>query len=415
MSLQDAFLSSPVHRAMESVLAGARLLPESQAKRHHFVPAMILRNFACDAESSRVFQLDRRRGAPLRVSIIKAASRRHFYTLSDADGTRHRRLESWLAEVEGHAAQAVRALTADPAAVTRADAATIAYFIAMLMVRTPAAAEAEHRRVDQAMRIKLACRLADAEAFAEKHDGDEALRLRVLEQLRDGSIEFPEEGRVGLRTGFDRLGTDAQLIYQLHWTLLTAAEGSFITSDRGVAMHDPEPPWPWTGNGLNSSPAAETMVPLASDACLLLTPSGSRAGRAARRVGQAEVDSINLRTFGWADRHLFGESQAAIDRVRSLARAAPRRAPRPRPTRNVLILPAAPGQECFATANRRRGWPDRVPVEGVLHDYRVLEADENPVDVCLDVWTTVAGRGAGRRPMLKVLRRETPHDAPDGL
>lgn len=415
MSLRDAFLSSPMYKEMESVLAGGRPLASSSAKRHHFVPAMVLPNFASDDAGSLVYQLDRHAGAPRQVPISRAASRRNLYTLADADGTQHRRIETWLAEVEGHAATAIRALFSDPRRVTRNDAATIAMFIAMLMVRTPAAAEAERKRVDQAMRIKLACRLADPEAFAERGIGDEALRQRTLEGLRDGSVAYPEEDQVGLRTGFDRLGADSQLIYQLQWTLLLTDEGSFITSDRGIAMYDPELPWPWTGNGLNSSPTAETTVPLSSQACLLLTPGGSWSGRAVRHIGRSQVDTVNLRTYGWSDRHLFGENQALLDHVRRQARATPKRVPRPRPVRNVITLPARPGDDQFAATNRRRGWPEQVPIKDVQHDYRVLEIDENPVDVCLDVWATAARRGKGRRPVLGMIPRETPHSAPDGL
>lgn len=401
MSLRDAFLSSMPHSAMASAIAGDRKVLDSSAKRHHFVPAMVLRNFALPNDADRIMQLDLERGAPRPVRIDAAASRKRLYQLTDEDGTRHQRVEAWLAEVEGPAAHALRRLFADPAGITRSEAATISYFVAMLLVRTPAAMAAGLAREDQAMRIKLACKLADPRAFASVSDAGEDVRQRTLQELRDGSIAYPDERRVALEAGFDRLGSDAQLVYQLRWTLLRTAKGSFVTSDRGGAMLDETLPWPWTGNALNSSPGAQTTIPLSSRACLLLEPVDPRCGRLVRDLDQRAVDAINLRTYGWADRHLFAESQAVLDRLRRLAKASPRRVPRPQPKRNVLVLQADPGDERFARANAQRGWPARVPVRGVPHDYRVLEADENPVDVCLEISETTVRRGGGGTLMLE--------------
>jgi hypothetical protein len=86
MSLHDAFLSSPTYTAMESVIAGNREMHDSSAKRHHFVPAMVLRNFALGNSADRIVQLDLERGAPRPVLIEAAASRRRFYQLTDEDG-----------------------------------------------------------------------------------------------------------------------------------------------------------------------------------------------------------------------------------------------------------------------------------------------------------------------------------------
>jgi hypothetical protein len=122
-----------------------------------------------------------------------------------------------------------------------------------------------------------------------------------------------------------------------------------------------------------------------------------------RDLSREQVDAINLRTFGWADRHLFGESQAVLDGLRRLAKGSPGRVPRPRPTRNVMVVQAHLADERFAQANIRRGWPARVLVRGVPHDYRVLDSDENPVDVCLEMARTVVDRGGGGTLRLEIL------------
>ena len=43
---------------------------------------------------------------------------------------------------------------------------------------------------------------------------------------------------------------------------------------RYSAMFDPTPEYPWSANGLLSSPHAQTTIPLGDKTCLLLTPEG---------------------------------------------------------------------------------------------------------------------------------------------
>lgn len=363
---RDTLLSSRVYQTMEAVLGGDRSFPEPEAKRHHFVPALTLRRFATTSDRRRIMQVELRRGAPRSVPIKEAASRRNLYTLTHEDGTPHKRLEAWLAEVEGFAAQAIDRLLADPTAVSKDDGVSIAFFVGMLLARTPAAEREAEVLADQAMRLKLAIQLADSAGSSTRTGEPEALRLTCLQQLRDGSIAYADEDRVGLRSGFDHLGDDAQLIYQLRWTMLRAHDAHFITSDRGHAMFDPSPPWPWTGNGLNSSP-----------------------------------------TYGWADRHLFGQTQADLDAVRAAARSNRGRVVRPRPTRNVLTLAAHEGDDQMAAYNRLRGLPYQVVSGGQRLDYRVLEPGENPVDVCLGIAALARERGGTGSLRLESIPRMT--------
>jgi len=44
-SLRDAFLSSPATIAMHEIVTGQRSESQTNAKRHHFVPQLVLRNF----------------------------------------------------------------------------------------------------------------------------------------------------------------------------------------------------------------------------------------------------------------------------------------------------------------------------------------------------------------------------------
>ena len=45
----------------------------------------------------------------------------------------------------------------------------------------------------------------------------------------------------------EAVGDTFQIIFQLRWELLEAEGGAFLNSDRGLAMHDPAPRYPWSG------------------------------------------------------------------------------------------------------------------------------------------------------------------------
>src|SRR5215210_2506087 len=118
-------------------------LDRNEAKRHHFLPQFLLRGFAhAQNGKDELFQMETaKRGAPRRVDLRTAASRRRLYTAIDEDGEPSNRNEGYLALVESHAAPALRGLMADPGTLSPADRATISFFVALQAMRTPAAAQ----------------------------------------------------------------------------------------------------------------------------------------------------------------------------------------------------------------------------------------------------------------------------------
>jgi hypothetical protein len=122
-------------------------------------------------------------------------------------------------------------------------------------------------------------------------------------------------------------------------------------------------------------------------------PTGARGTLYVDRRG---VEAINLRTYGWADRYIFGRSQEVVADVRRLAKARPKAVPVPRPPRQVLVFEAEPGDDRLAREHVRRGWPPRLPVRGVPHDYVVFGPGENPVERCIKT-SDVMRRRAVRR------------------
>lgn len=388
LDLRSAFQSSPLFIEIEQMNRGEKPHNESQAKRHHFLSQFQLRQFLREGHE-RLFQLDVRSGTPQAVSTEAAASRRRFYTLSEEDGTRHNRVEAYFALIESHAAPALKRYLSDPAGLIRGDRATLCFFFSFLEGRTPAGVEEMASARDHIMRTFLGAYCGDPETFAMKHRDSvgegtdeeiERLRQRMLQQLEDGSIAFPDMHELGLRAAFDAAAATFQLIYQLRWTLLRATSSEFVTSDRGLAMFEPTPRWPWSGPAWLSSPNVQVTIPLSRDACLLLTPGdGPTEESTIQEIDAASVDRVNLRTYGWATRYIYGSSQETVSRVRHVAKKQHAAIPRPKPATQVMLVEWDANDDTLAREHERRGWPSRLLVKGVPHDYVVMDMDGNPV------------------------------------
>ncbi len=360
-------------------------LDRNPAKRHHYVPQFVLRGFADPADGGRrIFQMPTRsRKAPIRVGVRDAALRQWLYRVVTPDGEVSNRHEGYLALVEEHAAPAIARLTAAPTSLQQGDRATIAFFVAFQMMRTPASAEQITAVANAALHHVVSEMNSDREAFAEhyqEHFGigasDEQIeefRLEVLDQVRTGKVRVSGHGGADFATGLTLAASLIPQIIALDWALLRAADGGFVCSDRGYAIHDPTPPFPWAAQGVLSSPASETLVPLNDAAALLMRPSSATCRFEVRDVAPTELERLNLRTLGWADEYVFAKRQATLDNLRATARRRPGDVIRPKQFCEVILLELDPDDQSLAVENARRGWPKylRGP-DGELRDYLVI-------------------------------------------
>jgi hypothetical protein len=117
-------------------------------------------------------------------------------------------------------------------------------------------------------------------------------------------------------------------------------------------------------------------MPLSDDACLLMRPFPTGCGMTVQEVSAQDVETINLRTLGWADEYVFGKKQDALVTVRLAARRRPADVIRPKPFTQVALLEPDPDDTSLIDANRRRGWPPQLPNDrGELRDYIVIPCD----------------------------------------
>lgn len=364
-------------------------IDNNPAKRHHFVPQLLLRGFSQKHnDQDCIFQMETTsRKAPRRVPVRTAASRHRLYRAIDEDGKPSNRHEGYLALVESHAAPALRSLLEHPNSLTPGERATIAFFIALQTMRTPAAADQVTAIANAAMRTWASEFYSDRQAFAEHHrrvHGPgasaveiEQLRQHVINQIRDGKIRLSGDAGAAFATGFEYAIGNAPILIEFDWTLLGAPDGGFITSDRGYAIHDPCPPYPWATQGILSSETSETTVPLTDTTCLLMRPMPIGGATSVREVSSRDVERINLRTYGWARNHVFARNQETLDAVRVASRRRPASVIRPKPFSQVFLLEPDPDDKSLADENLRRGWPQMLPNNnGELRDYIVIPVDQ---------------------------------------
>jgi hypothetical protein len=318
--LDAAFAASPL---IAELLAVDIEQLDSEAKRQHFVPQLLLRGFARPkGRTHELFQLDVRSGKPIRTNTRAAASRRLLYLIEERDGTRHNRLEGFLSRVESHAAPALVRLLEDPTALTDPDRATLAYFFAIQTQRTPSAAARMERMSNVIFQTLAGSVFSDRKAFTERYreffadepektdEEVEAFRVEVIESIRTGRTRISGEKGAAFSTGIGFASQQSTNVMQLSWTVLRR-ERAFVTSDRAFAMYDPTPTFPWSAEALLSSPNVQTTIPLTENACLLLTPFGSPI--AVEDIGADQAETINLRTHGWAEEYIFGASQELVN------------------------------------------------------------------------------------------------------
>jgi hypothetical protein len=204
----------------------------------------------------------------------------------------------------------------------------------------------------------------------------ESFRHYMRERLHNGEIRTNDPKAQAFDLMLGTVDAVAETIHQLQWTLVHGGEDEFIISDRALAMHDPQPRFPWSGHGLRSSAKAETTIPLTPNHALLLEVGPPRTGETT--VGAASVRRINLRTYGYASRFIYGRSQAFLQSVRQQAKQHRAEVIRPRPMRQVMLEDADPNDPNVGREHVRRGWPRGLWVrddEGVpqFNSYTILE------------------------------------------
>jgi len=396
----EAFNETPYAQTLMQIELGLKPWPEPDAKRHHFIPRFLLNRFAKADE--RLVQLDKTSSKPQSILANKAASRQRFYTFADDEGNRSSVLEGIFGMAEDDAAPALLRLE-ENGKLSDHDRASISLFLAYLWCRTPSARKQAERIGEEIRTGMLATQLADRHDFiaklekAAETDADlrmtpdeaEILRQRMIGQLKDGTVKSvdPDGGPTTELLIEVAHEMAMELFLGMEWTLLRSPSRKFVSSDRGVACHDPTPAHPWSGATLLSSPSSETFFPISSECCLAVTRGHGDPIVRVSQVSAAKALEVNLRIYGWADRYIYGQDQEVVVAVRRALKTSKRRfAVPPSPARMTTLIERDPDDDRLAQVHVQRGWPpyltavddDGVPRD---YDYLVLGEDGTAVEI----------------------------------
>jgi Protein of unknown function (DUF4238) len=405
-------LEGPLARELREISEGERDFPATTARRHHFVPAFSLANFAEPrTRKGFLFQLETATGKPQKTTPNSTAFERDLYTSETKEG-RELVVEAFLSVVEKHAAPALRRLIERPLEGSAEDRQTISYFLAFQYNRTPVALEHSMATSRAMMEMFFGVKVSDPEGFRETYraaieapatdEEIERFRKRMIEQLESGAINFDNPKAQAFQMMLGTADDVARSIFGMEWLLLKAADGEFVSADRPLAMHDPTPKFPWSGHAWLSSPNAETSYPISPRHCLLVRPGS--ASISVRSIPIQGIREMNLRTYGWAARYIYGRTQKVVTDVRRDAKQHPELVIEPRRPAPVVLEEADPDDPTVGVEHAKRGWP-----RGVWHDdpngeprfmaYTLLDAR-----VPGSVPAALAGRNAGQRVKQRAAR-----------
>jgi hypothetical protein len=400
-------MDGSVTELLQALAKGDATLPHTSARRHHFVPAFALAQFARPAGSRTgwLFQLDTGSGTPQRTRPQDAAFVKDLHTYEDRKGDLSHSVEAFFSLIETRAAPALAQLRDDAAALSPDDRETIAFFLALQESRTPGGLIRSERSRQAWFELKASMDLSTTKAFRRAFASDyvdalataeaEEMRGRMQDQLLEGRVVY-ETPRAGALAHVLSVAAEiAAEIYDLDWTVLTAEGAEFVTSDRPISMRDTSPEYPWSGNAWRSSPLAINFYPLSPTKGLFIT-SGAECGLGYASSNADQVKALNLMTYGWADRFIYGSTQEVVCRVRREARSNPSEVATPRPVKQVLLAPPDVLDPSIRADYAQRGWPTGFLVTGddgqpQVMSYLVVDLDQ-PAGAMARLAKTLADR-----------------------
>jgi Protein of unknown function (DUF4238) len=310
--------------------------------KHHYVPRFLLERFADRRDAKgHVWALEKESGRPFKTNPRNVAAISDFYV---QDGEPEEAAEEAFARLESHCAALIERRVAEEE-VSDQERADLAVFVGLTHMRTPLGRQWLKDMLEASVKNEFRARALFKPAFAKmsrryeqakglEWSGEERERFRhgLLESLNEDRVGITAPPQMTLKAMFDLADGFGTAIYRLHWTWARAPAGSvLVLGDTPLSMYDAKPIVSGGGHGLRSSPNAETALPVDPELCLILTPEPAY-GNARAKMTPQYVDELNLRSYAWAQRHIFGPSQQLVTAVRKrakrekvhLARLAPR-------------------------------------------------------------------------------------------
>jgi hypothetical protein len=352
--------------------AGEREFPNCDGERHHYVPQFLLQRFR---GKGHLFQLDKLDGTCKETTAKEAAWDKDLYMVESTTGEHDGIVEALFGLSENFAAPSLKGLLRGPENLTDGNRGNLAFLIAIQEQRAPGFMQEHKESVTHAGITRLAVELANMQG----PKGKRRKAQEAYEALTAGRVKITPAKEMLLSLSLAMLAYAAKLIYELPWTLLTTTEGNFVCSDRPLTMHDPTPPFPGAAPAWVSSEMVEATMPMSTKACLRISPRGH--ARLNVQPTTKQVDRINLRTYGWATRYIYGPSVEALELLHEIAVADPSSAPQPIKKALVMLEDQSTADPEIARRNVARGRPryirDLSGESDRLMSYEVVESEDD--------------------------------------
>lgn len=315
----------------------------------HIVPRFHLGRFATPrGRNGYIHLIDMRTGRNSRVPVKTASTATDFYVIEDKAGNRSAAVEDMLQKIESYCARRIEQLVRTGKEPRGNDRYTLAMYVVLTWMRTPRMRDHLRWASDTMTLARFRSTLeADppwqrmrAAIYADKTDEEaEELRQRMLREIDSGNliVEYPQ--RYYMLSTIEHLTHQAEIAAEMSWTVMRAPSGcEFVIGDNAVTMYDPtvdassDP----SGNALASSPFAETVLPLDPAVAVRLTFEDDPWRD--EEITPDLVEELNLRTYAWADREIYGSSQTLVVSTRERARANPRLCANFEPRRGGVLV-----------------------------------------------------------------------------
>jgi hypothetical protein len=83
-----------------------------------------------------------------------------------------------------------------------------------------------------------------------------------------------------------------------------------------------------------------------------------------KSIGRDDVCELNLRTYGWATKTIYGRTQEVVQWIRRQAKQDPSLLIRPRTPKPVIMEPADPNDPNVGIEHTKIGWPRGLWIRG---------------------------------------------------
>lgn len=286
------------------------------AKRHHYLPQFYQNYFLSKDDPARLWIYDKAGGEPRLQAPINTGVIKHFYTITEKNGTKDDTLERMVfGPLDGMICPILNELQTTGARIKPENKEILAAFLAFMYTRNP-------KHVESVKEMHKVLANTTMKSYAEKPDEIAEFMDKLKKQPEFAGEQFPsvEEYQEELRhieENYDvKVDKEIAVAYslnvsrkiaiellKLNWCLCEVLDGyTFITSDSPLVPFNLDKNGMVLRGGGFGLPGVQVSFPISPTKCLYLD---RKSNDSYRRVNNTFVKEINNRTAFMAERFIM--------------------------------------------------------------------------------------------------------------